>query len=94
MGRPKMTKEEKYLASLERMIKNPPIGFKVVYDYETTSICVVEEDAVFHDNEVSNMSAIVGSTTPLDGRGYGTSTGLDRDSVIGTIYVNMEAVQR
>lgn len=95
MGRRKLTEAEKYQKKLERLINNPPDGLRVCYDYMSTSLYVVYENAEFFDNESRNMSAIIGSTTPQNAMGYGQNTGNDRDMIVGdSIYVELEAMQQ
>lgn len=88
-------KKETYYKKLKALLQNPPEDVKVVYDYMSTAIYVLDKYAEFHDNEYRVMSAVVGSTTPQNGMGYGSDTGNDKDSVIGQgIFVDMQAVQQ
>lgn len=88
------TDAEKYFAKLKRLIKNPPAGISVSYDYMSTELYVFDKTAQFIDNDPkSNGSAIIGSTTPQNARGYGSDTGYERDSIVGSIFVPLEAKQ-
>jgi len=88
------TEAEKYFAKLKRLIKNPPSGISVSYDYMSTELYVFDKTAQFIDKEPeSHGSAIVGSTTPQNAMGYGSDTGYERDSIIGSIFVPLEAKQ-
>lgn len=88
-----MTDAEKYFKKLEKLIKSVPKGLMVRYDYMSNELYVAYSDAEFNDTEDKPISAIIGSTTPQNGRGYGGDVGYDRDSVVGSIGVDMEAKQ-
>lgn len=86
-------KREQYFKKLKKLISNPPEGVLVRYDYMSCELYLVDSNAKFIDEEPKGISAIVGSTTPQNGQGYGGSTGYEKELVIGSIYVNMEAKQ-
>ena len=83
-----------YFKRLKNLIGKAPKGCKVVYDYMTTSIYVIDDSAKFIDNEKNGTSAIIGSTTPQNGMGYGGNTGYEKDKIIGSIEVELSAVQQ
>lgn len=90
-----MTKESFYKKLKKLIEKDKPDDCRIVYDYMTTSLYVINSDAEFIDNEIRCGGATIGSTTPQNGMGYGGDTGNAYHSIVSDgIYVDLEAVQQ
>lgn len=82
---------EKYFKKLKKMIENPPMGTRIIYDMHSMKLFVIKEGFEFIDKGIRNEgTSWHGVLTPVSEPNG--SEGNVPESVVGGVTVFLEAV--